>query len=172
MLRTQLARCCESVDVLVDRARRATALATTRRGERLEAATARLRASLRANAESHRSRIEHARERVAALEQRGSRAMITLLCQRVASLDRCAGLLQALSHRGVLARGFALVRDGKRRPVPHAARVNAGMSLDIEFFDGHVRASAEHAFVTPPEKPRPRLRSRRLADPGQGKLFD
>ena len=172
ILRTQLARCCESVGALVARARRATVLAATRRGERLDAATARLRASLRANAESHRSRIAHARERVAALDQRGSRAMVTLLCQRVASLDRCAGLLQALSHRGVLARGFALVRDGKRRPVAHAARVNAGMSLDIEFFDGHVRASAEHAFLTPAEKPRPRLRSRRLADAGQGKLFD
>ena len=71
--------------------------------------------------------------------------MVTLLCQRIASLDRCAGLLQALSHRGVLARGFALVRDAKRRPIPHAARVSSGMSLDIEFFDGHVRASAEHA---------------------------
>jgi exodeoxyribonuclease VII large subunit len=131
-----------------------------------------LRAGLRANAESHRNRIARAGERVAALAQRGSRAMLILLSQRVASLDRCAGLLQALSHRGVLARGFALVRDAKRRPVPHAARVSEGMSLDIEFFDGHVRASAEHAFVTPAEKPRPKLRSRRLVNAGQGTLFD
>jgi exodeoxyribonuclease VII large subunit len=172
MLRVQLGRCCDSLRALVERANRAMTSAGPRRRERLDTATARLRASLRANAESHRNRIARARERVAAMAQRGSRAMVTLLCQRIASLDRCAGLLQALSHRGVLARGFALVRDAKRRPIPHAARVSAGMSLDIEFFDGHVRASAEHAFVTPAEKPRPRFRSRRLADAGQGKLFD
>jgi hypothetical protein len=46
------------------------------------------------------------------------------------------------------------------------------MSLDIEFFDGFVRASAEHAVLTPVEKPKPKLRSRRLADAGQGKLFE
>jgi exodeoxyribonuclease VII large subunit len=172
MLRVQLVRCCDSLRALVERADRAMTSAGPRRRERLDTATARLRASLRANTERHRNRIARARERVAAMAQRGSRAMVTLLCQRIASLDRCAGLLQALSHRGVLARGFALVRDAKRRPIPHAARVSSGMSLDIEFFDGHVRASAEHAFVTPAEKPRPRFRSRRLADAGQGKLFD
>ncbi len=172
ILRTQLGRCCECLGALVERARRATTVAATRRRERLDGATARLRAGLRANAESHRNRIARAGERVAVLAQRASRAILILLSQRVASLDRCAGLLQALSHRGVLARGFALVRDAKRRPVPHAARVSEGMSLDIEFFDGHVRASAEHAFVTPAEKPRPKLRSRRLANAGQGTLFD
>jgi exodeoxyribonuclease VII large subunit len=172
MLRTQLGRCCELVGAVVERARRATEIAGMRRRERLEGATARLRAGLRANADSHRNRIGRSRERVAGLAQRASRAMLMLLGQRVASLDRCAGLLQALSHRGVLARGFALVRDGKRRPVPHAARVSAGMSLDIEFFDGFVRASAEHAVLTPVEKPKPKLRSRRLADAGQGKLFE
>jgi exodeoxyribonuclease VII large subunit len=172
MLRTQLARCCESVGALVERARRATTVSRARRRERLDSATARLRASLRANAESHRNRIGRDRERVAALAQRGSRALLMLLGQREASLDRCAGLLQALSHRGVLARGFALVRDPKRRPLHHAARVSAGMTLDIEFFDGHVRALAEHSFLTPVEKPRPRLRSRRPVAPGQGTLFD
>ena len=34
-----------------------------------------------------------------------------LLRHRVTSLERCGQLLTALSHRGVLARGFALVRD-------------------------------------------------------------
>jgi len=35
----------------------------------------------------------------------------SLLWQRATSLERCGQLLNALSHRGVLARGFALVRD-------------------------------------------------------------
>jgi exodeoxyribonuclease VII large subunit len=66
-----------------------------------------------------------------------------LLRQRATSVERCGQLLNALSHRGVLARGFALVRDLAGRPLRQAAAVNAGMRLDIEFSDGHVRAAAE-----------------------------
>src|SRR5690349_15721668 len=51
MLRTQLGRCCELVGALVERARRAKEISGMRRRERLEGATARLRAGLRANAD-------------------------------------------------------------------------------------------------------------------------
>jgi exodeoxyribonuclease VII large subunit len=177
ILRTRMTRCCELVTALVERARRADQVMRLRRRERLASATVRLAASLRANAEAHRGRIARARERVLALTERGDRAVWLLLEQRASSVTRCGQLLNALSHRGVLARGFALVRHPDGRPLRHAAAVNEGMRLDIEFSDGRVRARAEASIATPPEQaltvaPR-RARGRRGGGaPGQGSLFD
>ena len=43
----------------------------------------------------------------------------------------------------MLERGFALVRDGGGHPLRSAAAVSPGMSLDIEFSDGCVGATAQ-----------------------------
>ena len=52
---------------------------------------------------------------------------------------RSAGqLLTAFSYRGVLARGFALVRDATGAPQRSAAALTAGMPIAIEFSDGQV----------------------------------
>ena len=68
---------------------------------------------------------------------------------------------------------FVLLEDGK--PLRHAAAVNEGMRLDIEFSDGNVRARAEASIVTPADKPQSVLRKPRTrrggGDPGQGSLF-
>jgi exodeoxyribonuclease VII large subunit len=176
ILRARMTRCCEVVSALVERARRAQEVAWMRRQERLASATARLRAGLRANAEAHRNRIGRQRERIAALAERCRRAASLSLRQRAARVERCADLLTALSHRGVLARGFALVRDRRGRPLRQAAAVNPGMQLDIEFADGWVRAQAEGAFGAASDKTeiatfrKPRSR-RDGGDSGQGSLF-
>ena len=52
-------------------------------------------------------------------------------------------LLAALSYRGVLARGFALVRDAEGHAVHAAASVGPGAHLSIEFADGRVGATAD-----------------------------
>ena len=52
-------------------------------------------------------------------------------------------LLKAFSYQGVLARGFALVRDGEGHPLRCAAAVTSRMRLDIEFSDGRVGATAD-----------------------------
>jgi exodeoxyribonuclease VII large subunit len=176
LLRARVTRCCELVTALVERAQRADGVARSRRRERLSAASARLAASLRANAEAHRSRVARQSERVAALAERGDRAARLLLRQRAAAVERCGQLLNALSHRGVLARGFALVRDLDGRPVRQAAAVSAGMPLDIEFSDAHVRALAQGFSAATTDKPEgtpaPKPRGRRgNGDPGQGTLF-
>jgi len=175
ILRTRMQRCRELAAVLIERARRAEAVARRQRRERLKGATVRLAASLRANADAHRSRIGRQRERVAALAERAERAAFLLLERRAASVERCGQLLNALSHRGVLARGFALVRSPDGHPLRHAAKVNEGMRLDIEFSDGNVRARAEASIVTPADKPSTILRKPRTrrggGDPGQGSLF-
>jgi exodeoxyribonuclease VII large subunit len=144
-----------------------------RRRERFIAASVRLAASLRANADAQRVRIARARERVDALASRALRALDTLIDRREARLERAAQLLTALSYHGVLARGFALVRSEAGRPLRAAAGVNPGMRLDIEFADGRVRATAEARSLSGPvtSEPPTRRRSRRSSDPGQGTLF-
>jgi exodeoxyribonuclease VII large subunit len=175
ILRARMARCCELVNALVDRAKRAQEVAWQRRQERVASATARLAAGLRANAEAHRNRIGRQRERVFALAERSRRAASLSLHQRAAALERCGQLLAALSHRGVLARGFALVRDRRGKPLRQAAAVNPGMQIDIEFADGRVRAQAEATSVDASDKAEPTVgrkpRGRRDSDPGQGSLF-
>jgi exodeoxyribonuclease VII large subunit len=94
--------------------------------------------------------------------------------QRAATLERCGQLLNAFSHRAVLARGFALVRDRDGRPLRQAAGIAAGTRLDIEFMDGRVRAQAEAAAIAQPDRPLPEVKARARrggGDPGQGSLF-
>src|SRR6266508_4077879 len=158
ILRARVMRGCELVTALTERAKRAEGIARQRRREQLATATARLSASLRANADAHRSRIGRQGERIAELSERARRAVHSSLSQRAAFVERCGQLLNALSHRGVLARGFALVRDPTGRPLRQAAAVSAGMRLDVEFSDGHVRALAEGVFPAATERPVPKPR--------------
>jgi exodeoxyribonuclease VII large subunit len=172
ILRTRIRRCAELTAALAERSRRADTVARLRRRERLAVATLRLAAGLKANAQAHGARIAGASERTAALAQRARRAMATLLRRQAAMVERDGQLLAALSHRGVLARGFALVRDQDGRPLRAAAAVSPGMPLDIEFSDGRVRARTEGAGAGPQTadasaKPRQRRRD----DKGQGSLF-
>jgi exodeoxyribonuclease VII large subunit len=143
-----------------------------RRRERYGALALRLRASAAANIAAHRMRLARDGERVAALAERAGRAIDNLLDARWARCERDAQLLAAFSYRGVLARGFALVRDRERRPLRSATAVSPGLPLDIEFADGRVAARAEGAPTTfaPPRMARPRKRGG--SDPGQGNLFD
>ncbi len=143
-----------------------------RRRERYGAVALRLRASAAANIEMHRSRIARERERIGVLAARGGRAMDNYLDARWARCERDAQLLAAFSYRGVLARGFALVRDRTGRPLRTAASVTVGASMDVEFSDGHVGARAEVVQASAAPRTEPvRRRARRGSDPGQGNLF-
>jgi exodeoxyribonuclease VII large subunit len=141
--------------------------------DRLANAGGRLSAAMRANILGHRQRVVRDRERISALFARGERAVLNLIERRFAALDRADRLLGALSYQGVLARGFALVRDDAGHPLRSALSVAQDQRLDIEFTDGRVKALATDAQGTPPQprqpiRPRPR---RRFVDPGQGSLF-
>jgi exodeoxyribonuclease VII large subunit len=141
-----------------------------RRRERFAGIAQRLRASVAANTEAHRTRIARQGERVATVATRAERAMRNFLAVRRARCDGGAQLLAALSYRGVLARGFALVRDAAGQTLRTAASVAAGMPIEIEFADGRVGARAEgiaapgKPSITPPKPRGPR-------SGGQGDLF-
>ena len=176
LLRGRTNRCRELVAAFGERSRRAEAVARQRRRERLSAVTLRLQNGVRANAEAHRARMLRERDRTLALFERSERAIYALLDRRADALERHAGLLAALSHHGVLARGFALVRDLEGRPLRTAAAASAALRLDVEFSDGRVRAHTEGspAMATPANQPlvlRSRSRRRRAAAEGQGNLF-
>ena len=98
--------------------------------------------------------------------------MDNFLDARWARCERDAQLLAAFSYRGVLARGFALVRDRAGRPLRTAAAVTVGSPIDVEFSDGHVGARAEVVQASAAPRAAPlRRRRRREGDPGQGSLF-
>lgn len=145
-----------------------------RRRERYSSLNQRLKTSLVANAQAHRVRIARQRDRVNACGNAAGRAMLTLLNQRSARVERAERLLAAFSYREVLKRGFALVRDGEGRPLRAAAGVAGGMRLDIEFSDGRVAAVAEGARAAVPaarSKPRSGGPGSSGGPGGQGNLF-
>jgi exodeoxyribonuclease VII large subunit len=177
VLRARMTRGADRLAALAERARRADAVARQHQRERLAVAALRLAAGLRANAQAQHARIDRAREHAMTLAQRARRAMLTLLRQQAVAVARNGQLLTALSHRGVLARGFALVRDLDGTPLRMAAAVGPGLAVDIEFSDGHVRARSEGAPTIEPTPAipdaaaKPRGRRGGGSGPGQGSLF-
>src|ERR1700722_16619695 len=141
-----------------------------RRRERYTGIAHRLRASVAANIETYRTRIARQRERVIVFTQRAERAVRTLIATRLARCERDGQLLAAFSYRGVLARGFALVRDAADQPLHSATAAVAGMPIQIEFSDGRVGARVDGAASADrPAEPTPR--AKRGGGPGQGNLF-
>jgi len=142
-----------------------------RRRERFGAVAHRLRASAAANLNAHRAGIERQRERVRMASARVHRAMENLLEARWARFERDGQLLAAFSYRGVLARGFALIRDKAGRPLRTAAAISPGTPIGIEFSDGRVAARVEAVQTTVAGGEAPPRRRRRNSGSGQGSLF-
>ena len=172
MLRVRVERDRHRHAVAWERGANAALAMRQRRRERFSGLSARLAVAQRSNVEAQRTIIARNRERMVVLMQRAQRAMRTLILQREAALDTAGQLLDALSYRAVLARGFALIRDTARRPLRSATDVSPGLHLEIEFADGRVGARAEGAPTTfaPPRLTRTRTK-RGGSDPGQGSLF-
>jgi exodeoxyribonuclease VII large subunit len=154
--------------------------------QRLDAAADKLPRALRANAHVHhrqydrvaarlspqllRTRLVRCREWLAALTQRGTLSHKVYLERRRDRVTSAGKLLDAYSYRAVLNRGFALVRDGKGFPLRSSAAVTSGMSLEIEFADGRVSATADKEPAD--KEPRSKAKSRGGPTAGQGSLFD
>jgi exodeoxyribonuclease VII large subunit len=115
-------------------------------------------------------------EQAAAIERfaaRMVRAYDERLQSRRAQLFSAWQLLGAMSYRGVLSRGFALVRDETQRPLRRAAEVKQAQRLEIEFADGKIGAIAGGRIGPPLTPPAllPRRRAKPDKDEGQGSLF-
>ncbi|HEY3636882.1 MAG TPA: exodeoxyribonuclease VII large subunit [Rhizomicrobium sp.] len=107
------------------------------------------------------SRIETGSERVKAAAhrlERCQRARLTALRERLESSSR---LLESVSHRSVLERGFALVRGADGTLRRRAAQVVPGEELSLVFADSSVGAQANGPGARPTKK----------SKTGQGTLF-
>ena len=139
-----------------------------RRRDRYAAAAGRLAAGLRHNAQAQAVRIERARERIVSLLERAERAVNTLIDHRAARVERAGQLLAALSYHGVLARGFALVRDLTGRPLTSATALAPGLRIDVEFAEKTaITLATADGGTRRPAEPKPRARGRR-GDGGEG----
>ena len=113
------------------------------RRERFAGLEIRLKASRLSNAQAQRNAIARDRERAQRLAERARRALETAMQRLDARVAHSGQLLSALSYRGVLARGFALVRDVQGHAVHAAAAIGPNARLSIEFADGRVGATAD-----------------------------
>ena len=128
------------------------------------------------------SRLRHPRDVMNAaglqLDQSGDRlrpAFDRLLLNLTDRLTTQSKLLQSVSYKRVLERGFALVRDAAGNPVLRAADATAGAAIDIEFTDGAVGATVDGvgggAKPKAKTKAAPRRKPKKPGDDGQGSLL-
>jgi exodeoxyribonuclease VII large subunit len=182
-LKNRIGRESTQAHALMERLQRCLRVHVERRRDRYDALALRLGAARAAYVDACHTRIGRAQERVGALHDRATRAVTVLVRNRTARLERAERLLTAVSYRGVLARGFALVRDRDGSPLRTAAAIDPGVHLDIEFADGRVGARADAASgsvnerdpvvqATPPKPPsKPRRAGRGADNADQGSLF-
>ncbi|RWB10146.1 MAG: exodeoxyribonuclease VII large subunit [Mesorhizobium sp.] len=160
------------------------ALARARRAE-LNRAADQLPKCARASLQRHKQQLAMLQGRITieptARRQRVQRDLLTALTRRgtqavVLRLDRLRGrvvqadrLMASLSHKAVLARGFALVRDADGAVIKQAAEVASGMALSLEFADGIADAVAITGTAKPKAVAKPAAKAK---EPGnQGSLF-
>lgn len=106
-------------------------------------------------------------ERVMALGQRLVRRERARLAERCAQLDAAARILESVSYRSILDRGFALVRGNDGTLRRRAAEVTSGEALILTFTDESTSAVA----VGPPRLPLHRSGRPKKAPKEQGDLF-
>jgi exodeoxyribonuclease VII large subunit len=113
------------------------------RRARLERASGRLRP------QPLMHRVNQCRERLDTLSRRARGSLVAKVVRARGHLEGCGKLLASLSYHGVLARGFALVRDGEGRTLRSAAAAAPGQRLDIELADGHIGAEVRDVGGAP-----------------------
>ncbi len=111
----------------------------------------------------------------------GTRALHTAahgyLRQRQDRFRHAVALLESYSYKGVLKRGFALIRDRQENPITSGAMTRPGMGLTIKFHDGTTGVTVNEngkpktygKTKTGPAKPKGKKSSAK--DARQGKLL-
>ncbi len=125
------------------------------------------RAATRLSPQPVRLRIADHGQRLTTAGIRLANACRATLSTRRTQVDSVWKLVESLSHKGVLARGYALVLDDAGHAVRARANVTEGMALDVVFADGKVRVVAGES--APPA--RARRRKPEVQEGGQPSLF-
>lgn len=147
--------------------------------ERNKARLGRFDATLTAVPARLTAMTERSKDRLESLGRRADSAVMNDLRRARQALVAQDRVLQSLSYKNVLARGYAVIRDEDDRPVSRADGLTHGQTIAIEFADGRVRAVAGEG-VSPPEPSAPQPartasapKPPRKSEPpaGQGSLF-
>jgi len=167
VLRAQVAHAAQRLNVNGERLKHCARAALRQRRDRFDALAARLKTSKLANVQAQRARIAREQERTQRLAERAHRAITVLIQRNEARVTHAGQLLGALSYRGVLARGFALVRDEQGAALHAAASVGPGAHLTLEFADGRIGATADADSLPAKASTRATLSTRSDAKPAK-----
>jgi exodeoxyribonuclease VII large subunit len=160
---------------LLATARQRVDLAATRLGAALSAfqhrkALALARLAPRLSQHALRQSLEREARSFEGTARRLAPAFRRLLAERAQRLEARARLLDSVSYRGVLARGFSLVTTEDGTLIRSAAAVAGGQPIGIEFADASIAAHIDSAFALPPLRQR-RRRPKAAEESGQQSLF-
>lgn len=129
----------QRLDDLIERLRRSGREGLRLRGDALRAASGGLRiGALREQTRRLGDALGHIAPRLGAALDRFS-------ADRARQIEAFGRLLESFSYHGVLARGFAVVRDEAGKPVTSAQPLKGGEAISLEFRDGEKRARIEGA---------------------------
>jgi exodeoxyribonuclease VII large subunit len=117
-----------------------------------------------------RADIARQRDQIVNLATRGESGLANLLRRHRQALAASDRVLQSLSYKNVLKRGYAVIRDEGDRPLSNAAQIVDGAALSIEFADGRVKAIAGEEGGTRPVAQKKKPVSKAEGG-GQGSLF-
>ncbi len=110
-----------------------------------------------------------ARDRLANFSRHADSAIGHQLARARAALAAQDRVLQSLSYKNVLKRGYAVIRDEENRPISQASALSAGTGIAIEFADGRVGAMTTEGGAAPSGG---RKRTIKAGEPPkQGSLF-
>ena len=141
--------CWRRLDDRADRLKLALPNLLAKRERDLERLTIGLEHAVKLAVQGERGRLDKARLRLDQISGRLAPAMTRLLADHGRAVESHGKLLESYSYRGVLARGFAVLRDADGAPLQSVRQVEAGATLKVELQDGQVAVVADG---TPPPK--------------------
>ena len=132
--------------------------------------------SLRALPMRLSGQLDRQKERLLASVRRADTAVLHRMAQNRSGLAAHERILQSLSYKNVLKRGYAVIRDEENRPLTRAAAVAPGAVISVEFADGEVSAVAGADAPPLADTSSAQVRKKSVkpvaSDPGnQGSLF-
>tara|TARA_Y100001936_G_scaffold253915_1_gene322276 strand:- start:2397 stop:3962 length:1566 start_codon:yes stop_codon:yes gene_type:complete len=110
-------------------------------------------------------------------EARLPNSLTRIVTAKQDGLSAQSQLLDSLSYKGVLDRGFALVRNSEGKPVKRAAEAMSGEHINIEFADGArdaVVGGGDPSDSKPKKRPAKKPKAKKRASPeddSQGSLL-
>jgi exodeoxyribonuclease VII large subunit len=122
--------------------------------------------------------IGRERLQLTALMRHADSSVRNAMGQRLAAVAAQDRVLQSLSYKNVLKRGYAVIQDADGKLLTRAEQVASGQALAIQFADGEVSAVAGEGGEPPatPQTPTPKKRAAKATEPvsevpKQGSLF-